>query len=326
MTIYTDPDKQHPFPPPKYPCRPWRPGLGPHHGPHLVSPIGVGPRGEQGEPGKSFEFEDFTEEQLETLRSNLKAYVKKEEAVIQTVSSWTYRMPMPFSGFRPTDILFIDIEGLSLIEGVDYTLKDGIINFTTPIQQPQTNVHFIALRTVAIEEEDYDKLKGDPGTTITDYNRLVNRPSINGTVLSGDVSLDELGLSVDYNDLNNRPRINGHVLTGNKTFEQLGLSVSYNTLTNRPKINGHTLTGDQTFAQLGLSVSYNNLSNRPQINGVTLTGNKTFADLGLSVTYASLADKPKINGVTLSGTNDLSDFGLGGISNADIDDMVSDTF
>lgn len=59
----------------------------------------------------------------------------------------------------------------------------------------------------------------------------------------------------DYDALENRPQINGHVLTGNQTAEDLGISGGtddYNDLNNKPQINGITLSGNKTSDDLGV--------------------------------------------------------------------------
>ena len=59
-----------------------------------------------------------------------------------------------------------------------------------------------------------------------DYDALENRPQINGHVLTGNQTAEDLGISGgtdDYNDLNNKPQINGVVLSGNKTSDDLGV-------------------------------------------------------------------------------------------------------
>ena len=60
-----------------------------------------------------------------------------------------------------------------------------------------------------------------------DYDALDNRPQINGHVLTGDQTAEDLGIETggtdDYNDLNNKPSINGVALSGNKSDSDLGL-------------------------------------------------------------------------------------------------------
>lgn len=180
-----------------FPPFPPGPEIMPHH--HcrdgyvtlLRSSIGVGPRGPKGD---SFTYDDFTEEQLAELRSDLKAFIKKSEAYYTTITDDTQTITVPIEGFRSTDMLFVDVEGLNLIEDTDYTISGTTIVLTTPIVNEGTRVHFVALRTSAITTEDYDALKGDAGES-GDYDDLTNKPSINGNALSGDKSFDDFGLN-----------------------------------------------------------------------------------------------------------------------------------
>lgn len=61
----------------------------------------------------------------------------------------------------------------------------------------------------------------------------------------------------DYDALINKPMINGHVLEGDKTAEELGIhggsgTEDYEELRNRPKINHVELTGDMSLEDLGI--------------------------------------------------------------------------
>ena len=75
----------------------------------------------------------------------------------------------------------------------------------------------------------------------------------------------------NYDELDNRPSINGVVLTGNKTTEDLhiptGGTDDYPDLNNKPKINGVTLRGDVSSASL--QIPYDDLINRPVIPDLT---------------------------------------------------------
>ena len=73
-------------------------------------------------------------------------------------------IPIGITGFRDTDVLFADISGLTLIPGVDYTVNGTNIVLEKPVDAG-TLLHFIAVRNVAITENDYEKLKGDTGAT-----------------------------------------------------------------------------------------------------------------------------------------------------------------
>lgn len=112
--------------------------------------------------------------------------------------------------------------------------KDGNTPVTAEILNNQTET----LEAIEQYLEDNPIEQGGGGSGTTDYNDLTNKPSINGTELSGDITLDiptktsdlknDSGFLTDikgksYNDLTDKPQINGIDLQGNLTVEELGL-------------------------------------------------------------------------------------------------------
>ena len=115
---------------------------------------------------------------------------------------------------------------------------------------------------------------------------------------------DPTGIS-DYTQLLNKPEINGNVLTGNKTASQLGFATvsttgSYTDLIDKP-----------TLATVATSGSYNDLTNKPTIpaaqqqvdwnasSGITSIANKpTLSAVATSGDYSDLSNKPTINDLT----------------------------
>ena len=148
---------------------------------------------------------------------------------------------------------------------------------------------------------------------------LVNAPSGGG---SG------TGTS-DYNDLTNKPQINGISLSGNKTLDQLGIQAKGNYLTSIPDIyvtdtdlaakvdknqgainsgkylavgsDGNIELIDAPSGGEGGTSNYNSLTNRPQINGVTLTGNLTASELNLQPAGSYLTSVPKATAAVYGG-------------------------
>lgn len=59
------------------------------------------------------------------------------------------------------------------------------------------------------------------------YEDLIDRPTINGVEIVGDLSLEDLGITPggteNYNDLINKPAINGVDLEGDKSLQELGI-------------------------------------------------------------------------------------------------------
>lgn len=93
--------------------------------------------------------------------------------------------------------------------------------------------------------------------------------SLNGGV-GGSIQFTGEGTD-NYDELDNRPSINGVVLTGNKTTEDLHIDTGgtddYLDLNNKPKINSVTLRGD--VSSTSLQISYNDLIDRPVIPDLT---------------------------------------------------------
>lgn len=200
-------------------CRPPIHGHGPIHGrgrpmpPIKLSspPLGIGPKGEkgdqgpegpagpqgpqglsgpQGPQGDSFEFEDFTEEQLADLRSGISSvYYKKDKSTYVTPDdSPVSSIAIPFTNLTSADILDIDIEGLTLTEDLDYVVSNGNIVLSTPINHVNTHVNMRRYRAIAITAADYDILSDN------NYLIMLNKPSINNIQLIGNKSFADLGL------------------------------------------------------------------------------------------------------------------------------------
>lgn len=188
---------------------PFTPGPEPHH--HhccddhvtlLRSSVGVGPRGQRGPKGDTFTFDDLTPSQLASLRKDIASvYYRLLEGSYTTTSSSTTTIEIPVE-YSDHDMLFVDVNGLDLVGGTDYTVSDGSIVLTSPIAHQGASVNFKVLRAVALTPSDYGALKGekgdkgDPGSAggVSDYSDLTGKPSINGVTLDGDKTLSNIGL------------------------------------------------------------------------------------------------------------------------------------
>ena len=173
MTIYTDPEENEDykfiFPPYghrppeiRYP-RPRHRHR--HHHPLVSTPLGMGPRGPQGE---TFTFDDLTDEQLAELREDVASvYHRKLESVYTTTDENISQIPIPWDSFDPEkDMLFVRIEGLWL-HANEYTVSDGNIVLTTPIASAGTAVGITMITTVAMSVEDIEDLHGEDGFSPT---------------------------------------------------------------------------------------------------------------------------------------------------------------
>lgn len=146
--------------------------------------------------------------------------------------------------------------------------KDGNTPVTASILNNQTET----LESIEqyLEDNPITQGGGSGETGTTDYNDLTNKPSINGTELSGDITLD---IPEKISDLEN----DSEFLTDIK--EQ-----PYSDLSGKPTINGVEVVGDLTSEDLNLSgggtTDYEELDNLPSIENVELKGNVTLAELG----------------------------------------------
>lgn len=141
---------------------------------------------------------------------------------------------------------------------------------------------------------------GGSGTGTSDYNDLTNKPQINGISLSGNKTLDQLGIQAKGNYLTSIPDV--YV-----TESELGTKVDKNqgTLNSGKYLavgtDGNVELVDAPSGGEGGTSNYNSLTNRPQINGVTLTGNKTATDLNLQAAGNYLTSVPKATSAVYGG-------------------------
>lgn len=115
--------------------------------------------GVQGPQGEPFEFDDFTPEQLEDLRSEIASvFYRKQETHVTVSDVPTSVVHIPFSDYTSSSILFVDIEGLSLCENIDYVINGNDIELASPITHADTIVNFKMLIVVALTQQDLDNI------------------------------------------------------------------------------------------------------------------------------------------------------------------------
>lgn len=130
---------------------------------------------------------------------------------------------------------------------------------------------------------------GGGGGGTNDYNSLLNKPKINNVILSGELSLADLGIPTSYNNMSNLPSINGVTLTGNKTSSELGIGSGSDDLTDLTWTLLGSTTGTSTpipipdntkylllTAELGGYVSYVAIQSIANINKLATETNLTF--------------------------------------------------
>lgn len=164
-------------------------------------------------------------------------------------------------------------------------------------------------------------IEGELNTTVVDYGVAVNKPKINNVTLTGNKSLEDLGINIPtkVSDLQND---SGYITSYTETDPVFSASASanittsdinnwnsktsfsgdYNDLMNKPEIptkvseltndigyisqiktiNNQSLIGTGNIdIQGGGSSDYSDLKNKPSINNITLNGNKSLNDLGV---------------------------------------------
>ena len=110
----------------------------------VISPVGMGPKGEKGDTAY---FENLNESEKAEIYRNV-SFVSNSavDAFVTTANSSTATIAIPIADYDEYDILWVFVEGLSLMEGLDYTIYDGSIVLTSPITHTGTKVMFRALR------------------------------------------------------------------------------------------------------------------------------------------------------------------------------------
>lgn len=173
----------------------------------------TGPQGPKGDKGDAFTYQDFTPQELADLKQDITVYYQKAESVYTTTGASETTIPIGIADFRATDILIVDVSGLNLILGSDYTISGTNIVLASPITHTGTVVHFIALRTVAAVPQDYDNLKGDDGNGIVSVTKtgtsgLVDTYTIlftDGTTTTFTVTNGQDGTSASWSTVSSKP-------------------------------------------------------------------------------------------------------------------------
>ena len=159
----------------------------------VISSVGNGPRGDKGdkgdpgekgekgdqgergypgmrgEKGDSLRFSDLTDEELDSLRTEVRtSYMKKTEyfIIVPDTSEDTSIVDLP-EGITSGQSLIVSVHGLTLRDGIDYNIEFGEtphIVFSQNLDY-QSEINVIALRSVAAVQSDYNLLKGDKGDT-----------------------------------------------------------------------------------------------------------------------------------------------------------------
>ena len=128
---------------------------------------------------------------------------------------------------------------------------------------------------------------GEGGTT--DYTALSNKPQINNVTLSGNKSLDDLGIQQKgtYLETESDPTVPAHVKTITSTQitkwdnEVGGKAIAANKQDALTPGTNISIENNVISAVDTNTTNYTELTNKPKINSVELSGNKTLDDLSI---------------------------------------------
>lgn len=204
-----------------------------------------GPKGEvgpQGLPGRDMVFSDLNDAQLARIyRHSAYAVNKSEDAYFITNLASMAVIPIPIADFEDSfDLLFVDVEGLDLAEGVDYTISGNAITLATPIIHIGTKVHFRALsydlpegdKTVenVIENyyDDYTYIANNIGDNDIKTNMIENDAITTAKIDDGAVTTSKLSngaVSFDKldNSVINAISLKQYEYTDMSMFERIGV-------------------------------------------------------------------------------------------------------
>ena len=138
----------------------------------------------------------------------------------------------------------------------------------------------------------------DDGTYLHTDQGSINEGKVLTVGSDGIVTPQDPSGTVDYTQLLNKPQINGNVLTGNKTASQLGFanvatSGSYTDLTDKP-----TIPAAQQQVDWNASSGITSILNKPTLSAVATSGD-----------YTDLSNKPTINDLTTAEQQDALNSG-----------------
>lgn len=110
----------------------------------VISPVGMGPKGEKGDIAY---FKDLTDDEKAEIYKSM-SFVGNEivDAVYTTTNPSTATINIPIPNYDEYDLLWVFVEGLFLLENIDYSIYNGQIVLASPIVHSGTKVLFRALR------------------------------------------------------------------------------------------------------------------------------------------------------------------------------------
>lgn len=121
-----------------------------------------GSKGSQGVKGDTFTYADLTDEELEELKQNITT-INKQFKSTYNVTSATSTIPINIYEYtNGVDMLEVFINGLRLVEGVDYSVSGSNIVLTKELETIG-QVHFICTKSIGTTTAEFELLKGVKG-------------------------------------------------------------------------------------------------------------------------------------------------------------------
>lgn len=146
--------------------------------------------------------EDLTQEEWESLKSNLTNYYKRYESVYTTTQENEINIPINISQYNTLAILEVYIEGRMLNRN-EYAINGtNSITLNIPLSEIGTKVHFIVYRSVCASNEDLNELKGPKGDSGAIVFDTIAEMKEDEDLVAGDTCqiLEDTGLYEIIND------------------------------------------------------------------------------------------------------------------------------
>lgn len=244
------------YPPFKHPPM-WSPDA--DHAIPVVSPVGMGPKGDKGDPAY---FDDLTDQQLSKIYQEA-SFVgnKSEDAIVTTAGSATTTIAIPFDDYNQFDMLFIDVNGLDLAENEDYTIVNGNVVLTAALPAGQ-DVHFRLLRYTLVDGSK--TIMNTMGRK--DYNTVAEMKA-DGNLKSGDIC-HTLGYSTPGDGKGGWYKIESHGVANDNTVIAVGqnLFAVLSFIDDNPKEDAYPFSIE--YAQAGIIP----IANESYTQGATTDG------------------------------------------------------
>lgn len=110
-------------------------------------------------------FIDDAETEITNLIEEKSFYYKQYKNTYVTTSNSETTIPIGIEKYNSGTILEVYINGLRLVETTDYTTNtvNKTITLTKALTKVGTKVYFVVSKSVAVQAEDYDNLRGEKG-------------------------------------------------------------------------------------------------------------------------------------------------------------------